>query len=368
MKTLVYRFVALLCLSSCGTAACAADESPALFMKVISLKNANCVEMDSLLTRLFGQHAFSHAIDQRTNSVVVRGEEKAVELVDALLEKLDRPIETEPRPSKKKKATKTKGRQKVAGGAATLAVSPVSGTIQPLVAEGQHVKKGEVLAKVKASSQEQDPVSDHVADVHAEAQRAKERLKVESELHRAITALQLAEARLQHAHGEVVLEKQMLETELANALSEFEAIKLRSQLVEDRLSAGHASPADLGSLRADEKAVQRKASILERRIQLHSETGAKLRILELESQLEDAKAAVGELEQVKQQIAKRNDAARAAAQQRRQLIQARKTRAQPPEVQVVAPVDGAVVFLGPIKPGAQVRERQPLFQLTPSAP
>lgn len=74
----------------------------------------------------------------------------------------------------------------------------------------------------------------------------------------------------------------------------------------------------------------------------------------------EAKTVVAKLQQAN------GLAKRAAEDVRKRLIQSKQAREKSPNIHVIAPADGAVVFLGPIKPGAHVRERQPLFQLTPS--
>lgn len=264
MNQSLYQTVAFLLLSAGTIVECSgqvvSDEVPSgLAIKIVSLENANCVEMDVLLAQVFGKDSFSHAVDRRTNSVVLRGDEKIVEVVEAVLTRLDRPVGNKTPNQKNAAENRNSG---VGGGA--VALSPVSGTIQPLVTDGQEVKKGEVLAKVQTDAQDQ--VERHMDSARTEARAEEKVIAAERELQRAVMVVRLAEARLEHAHGETSLEKRMLETELANALAEREALQTRVQMLEDQLNAGQGSGEDLAPLRADEGAAQRRAEILKRRI------------------------------------------------------------------------------------------------------
>ena len=163
-------------------------------VKIFKLQHARAADMAGIVSDLMGDQTRASA-DQRTNSLLVRGDGDALKVVEEMLLRLDEPVKPkEPRKPEKSKEAATKT-------TAVLSAARGANALVAVAANGAKVNKGDQLFKLDSS-------------------------RIEAELQRLMVEQAQLQSRLQLQDAQRKRTSSVAEAELVNAQSNLQQAKI----------------------------------------------------------------------------------------------------------------------------------------------
>jgi len=257
-------------------------------------------------------------------------------------------------------------------------------TVISLVAEGERVKKGDLLMELDASRLQDERVDQQIRVQNGEAAfiRARENLAVtknqaDSDIARAELDYQFAQEDLaNYQEGEFPTQLKKAESEITLAKEELERAAQKLEWSEKLFSEDYISRTELVGDRLAKKRAELEHELAQDSLRLLQEHTYKRKLAELESDVDQTKMA---LERVKRKA--KADVVQAEADLKakesefeRQKSKLEKIQEQIGKTKIYAPINGMVVYASsakgswrgnaePLAEGQAVRERQELIYL-----
>ncbi len=361
--------ICLTCWSSVALAQRADNPEENSVIKVFPLSHATAHEMANLIDSIFGDDLIGLAADKRSNSLIVRVPSASLtEMIAAVLDELDEPVDSGANRSKNKTAAR------VPRAANQVAVhSEVSSTIVSLVGDGTKVKKGDLLvqlddSKLGAEIQTLQIEAEELKAGQLSMKKVKDQTDGTSSSELLITELQIAEMRQKQNEAEFELDLITVESEISVARQAIEVLQKRQKRLEQLAKTGQVTTEALDELawevirsKAEYDVAAAKRKLLVSTTRPLRTAAAELEIVRSRLALETAKRDEG----FRRQVAEAKLSA-LRIQLDRKLQRLERLEQQQANCKVYAPIDGVVRYGSPLlKPGALVRERQLLLVLDP---
>ena len=332
-------------------------------IKIFALKYADCDAMVGIL-RTLSHGELTTAIDSRTNSLILRGDSESLEVASSILVELDREVVRKDGKSDLK-ADRPSGKVKRDAQAGRV-LAPANGVVREVVADGNHVRRGEVVVVLELSS----PAKGDVDRAQRQAARSHTLRELETSMRAVEGELRLAEMKIELSHrseemskAEGILQMKLFEMELANAEAMAEVLQARAEALEAQAKDGRRPMDEFMMGRAEAMNARRQVEVVREKLKLHQEHQVPLQRLQHETEIVASEAEVQRMRQELKTLSENLKAERAAVEveqaQNRDLAKRTKQRT----LRVLAGRDGVVRHVASLEEGAKVRAKQPLLTI-----
>ena len=295
-----------------------AEPDPDVHLKVYTLQYANSGAMLGILRTLFDHSQIRMAADKRTNSLIVQGPPDTLNVMSALVAKLDEPTSrssagatrTQRSPSDRKPSDrKPVGRnQAPAANRSANRVElrndvPGESTVQMIVSDGTEVKKGDLLVELDSSQllAEKEQLQMELENAKSELAQAELALVNQTlDVDVLEAEVQIAKLRREQAQAEVKMELQVVEAEIALAEQALETAKRREALLKSQSQSGTASSMRAADANMAVHKAQTQIEIARAKHSLLRDHTTRLRNAELELETRQAEL---QMERAKRELA-----------------------------------------------------------------